>query len=359
MHVRFVGEADDGISVSSHHARALARVGVEVSFDGDESPSEKQNAREDVVHVVSFEQQDNALLRRLVAARMAGAVIVRYWTGRDVIWATHHQSTLDFARTLSQLGAVQICRTAKIADALAACGVSARPIPIISPNLSSTAQPRPIPRVFTVLCYLPRGRRMYHGSEIVEDLVRRFPTVRFLILGDGREQYEGMRNVEPIGLVDDCTRAIQRATVFVDARLDGALSRLALETMCHGRHVVSGYPHPLGRLARTTSEFAETLRSLRRDATFNLAGRERVCRENDQNEAVRTLRRILEDAVEPGRLNLAVGGGVRGAAAMLRNLHLLRHREFPLPRIEALPSEAHALRALLSGEMRADTAVPA
>ena len=357
MHVRFVGEADDGISVSSHHARALAKAGVEVSFDGDETPSENQSARGDVIHVVSFEQQNNALLRRLVAARMAGAAIVRYWTGRDAIWAKHHQPTLDFARTLGQLGAVQICRTPELADELAVYGIDARPIPIISPNLSSSAQPRPIPRVFTVLCYLPRERRMFHGSETVEYLVRRFPAVRFLILGDGRELFEGMRNVESIGLVDDCTRAIQRATVFVDARLDGALSRLALETMCHGRHVVSGYPHPLGRLARTTPEFAETVRSLRRDATFNLSGRERVCRENDQNEAVRALRRILEDAVEPGRLNLAFGGGVRGAAAMLRNLHLLRYRESPLPRIEALPPEAHALRALLIGEMNASASV--
>ena len=358
MHVRFVGEADDGISVSSHHARALATAGVEVSFDTGSPPTEDPGVRGDVVHVISYEQQDNALLRRLVSARMAGAAVVRYWTGRDVIWAKHHRPTHDFAKTLVQLGATQICRTPALASELAACGISASPGPVISKNLSSAAQPRPIPSTFSVLCYLPRERKAFHGAETVDLLVRHFPDVRFLILGDSGEHFEGMRNVERLGVVEDSTRPIQRATVYVEGRLDGALSRLALEAMCHGRHVVSGYPLPLGRLACTSGEFIETLRSLRRDAVFNLAGREHVCREYDQHEAVRCLRRILEDAVEPGRLNLAFGGGVRGAAAMLRNLHLLSHREFPLPSVESLPLEAFPLRALLGGEMDAKEAMP-
>jgi hypothetical protein len=181
--------------------------------------------------------------------------------------------------------------------------------------------------------------------------------MRFLILGETEEKFSGLRNVESLGVIEDSVRAIQRATVVIDARQDGALSRLTLEAICHGRHVVSGHPFPHGRLARTVDEFAAALRSLRSEATFNLAGREYVCCEYDQHEAVGSLRRILEDAVEPGRLNLAFAGGVRGAAAMLRNPHLLGQRCFPLPDGESLPPEAGPLRALLRDASDADVAV--
>jgi hypothetical protein len=359
MHIRFVGEADDGISVSSHHARALAQSGVTVSVDTGSASGAESGPRADVIHLVTFEQRSNALLRRLVAARMGGAAIVRYWTGRDVLWATYHEPTRDFARALVQLGAVQACRTAALAEKLAECGVVATPIPVVSAHLSSIVQPRPMPSAFTVLSYLPRDRRGFHGGAIVEALVRRLPAMRFLVLGETGEKFAGLRNVESLGVIEDIARAIQRATVVIDARLDGALSRLMLEAMCHGRHVVSGYPLPHGHLARTVDEFAAALRSLRREAAFNLAGREYVCCEHDQYKAVQSLRRILDDAVEPGRLNLAFAGGVRGAAAMWRNPHLLGQRRFPLPDGETLPPEADPLRALLRDASDAIVAVSA
>lgn len=359
MHVRFVGEADDGISVSSQHARALAQSGVTVSFDAGSAPGAESGPRADVIHLVTFEQRSNALLRRLVAARMGGAAIVRYWAGRDVLWAKYHEPTRDFARALVQLGAVQACRTAALADELAECGVAATPIPVVSAHLSSIVQPRAIPSAFTVLCYLPRERRGFHGAAIVEALLRRLLAMRFLILGETGEKFAGLQHVEPLGVVEDSARAIQRATVVFDARLDGALSRLMLEAMCHGRHVVSGYPLPHGRLARTVDEFSTALRSLRREASFNLSGREYVCCEHDQHNAVRSLRRILEDAVEPGRFSLTFAGGFRGAAAMLRNPHLLRQRYFPLPDGETLPPEAGPLRVLLRDASDSNVAVSA
>lgn len=357
MHIRFVGEADDGISVSSHHARALAQSGATVTFDTGSASGAESGPRPDVIHLVTFEQRNNALLRRLVAARMGGAAIVRYWPGRDVLWAKYHEPTRDFARSLVQLGAVQVCRTAALAEELAECGVAATPIPVVSAYLSSVVQPRAIPSAFTVLSYLPRDRRGFHGGAIVEALVRRLPAMRFLILGETGEKFAGLRNAESLGVIEDSARAIQRATVVIDTRMDGALSRLTLEAMCHGRHVVSGYPLPHGHIARTVDEFAAALRSLRREAAFHLAGREYVCCEHDQHGAVGALRRIIEDVLEPGRLTLAFAGGVRGAAAMLRNPHLLGQRCFPLPDGETLPPEAGPLRALLRDASDADVAV--
>ena len=346
MHVHFVGEQDDGICVSSNHAQALAAAGVNVSFEND-TASEENPPRPDVIHVVTFEQSSNALLRKLVAARVAGVAIARYWTGRDAVWAADHGPSHEFAMAIGQMGAVQFCRSPALAQQLSTLGVPAKALPLISPNISGNAPPQTLPSMFTALCYLPRDRREFHGGSIVDALVERLPSVRFLILGDGGSSLASRPNVEWLADARESLRAILRSTVFIDARRDGALSRLALEALGHGRQVITGYELPHAHLARSTDEFAVALRNLREKPTYNLDGRSFVNREHEQNAAAKALHRELEDAIEPGRLNLVLEGGLRGAAMTLQHLHLLSPRNFSLPETDQLPPEANALRSLL------------
>jgi hypothetical protein len=358
MHVHFVGELDDSISVSSHHARALAAVGVNVSFE-DETTSETTRPRPDIIHLVTFEQLSNGLLRHLVAARVAGTQIARYWTGRDAVWAADHRPSHEFAQAIGQMGAAQFCRSQELSDQLSILGVRAKVLPVISSNMSGTAPPQTLPSLFTALSYLPRGRREFHGGTIIDALAERLPSVRFLILGGGGVSLANRPNVEWLGDFSDGLRAVLRSTVLIDARRDGSLSRLALEALCHGRHVITGYELPNAHVARSIDEFASALRELREKPVYNLEGRSFVNREHEQNAAIKALRRELEDAVEPGRLNLALEGGLRGAAMTLHHLHLLSPRNFSLPEIDQLPSESHALRSLLQDLPQSEHALAA
>ncbi len=346
MHVHFVGEPDDGISVSSHHARALAAVGVNVSFEKENAP-EKKPPRPDIIHLVTFEQTSNALLRRLMAARMAGVQIARFWTGRDAVWAAHHAPSHQFAIAIGQMGAAQFCRSPELSRRLSGMDLQAKALPVISSNISGSAPPRTLPSIFTALSYLPRDRREFHGGSVIDALVEGLPTVRFLILGEGGSSLASQPNVEWLCDSTESLRAILRSTVFIDARRDFALSRLALETLCHGRHVITGYELPHAHVARSIEEFAGALRNVREKPVYNLDGRTFVNREHEQNAATRLLRGELEDAIDPGRLNLVREGGLRRATTTLQHLHLPSPRNFSLPEMDQLPSEAHALRSLL------------
>lgn len=349
MHVLFIGEQDDGISVSSHHARALAAAAVRTSFDSAETerPPAEASSRPDIIHLVTFEQRDNALLRRLVTARMSGIQIIRYWTGRDLIWARFHQPTREFARALARMGTVQLCRTVDIAHGLEELGVKAAALPVISANISSVAPPQALPSTFTVLCYLPSGRRAFHGGPLVDALADRLPGIRMLVLGSDHDQLAEYPNVEILSEYTDCVRAIHRATVIIDPRVDCALSRMALEALSHGRHVVSGCTLPHAHKAFTVAEYVEAIRYLRENRSYNLDGRSFVAKEHERHTALRALRKELNDALEPGKLNLVLEGGVRGAAAAMQNLHILGQREFPLPKLDQLPPDAVAMRCLL------------
>lgn len=346
MHVHFVGEIDDGISVSSHHARALVAAGASVSFEEEISPPQVDRPRPDIIHLVTFEQLSNALLRQLVAARMAGVQIARYWTGRDVVWAANHGPSQEFALALGQMGAVQFCRSPELARQLAALGISAKSLPVISGNISIMAPPQGLPKTFTILCHLPRDRREFHGGSVIDALVARLPYMRFLILGGGGATLANRANVEWLCESTDSIRAIHRSTVIVDPRVDCGLSRLSLEALSHGRHVITGYNLPHARAARSIEEFVQALRRLRKKADYNLDGRSFANREHEYYAAAKALRRELEDAIEPGRLNLVLEGSLRGAATTLQNMHVLSPRTFPLPDTDRLPV-AHALRSLL------------
>jgi|CXWL01.1.fsa_nt_gi hypothetical protein len=357
MHVHFIGEFDDGISVSSHHARALTTSGVSVSFENGDVSSENDRPRPDIIHLVTFEQSSNALLRQLVAARVAGVPIVRYWIGRDYLWAKHHAPSQEFARAMTRMGALQLCRSPELAEQLGALGVAAKVLPVISSNISSNARPQGLPKSFTALCYLPIERREFHGGSVIDELVGRLPSVRFLILGGGGASLADQPNAEWLRDCTDSIRAIQRSTVVLDARVDAGLSRLVLEALCHGRHVITGYHLPHAHVAHSTEKFVAALRALRDEANYNLDGRSYVDREHEHHTATKALRRELEDAIQPGRLNLVLEGGFRGAATTLQNLHLLSHRNFPLPDADRLPAEAYALGCLLQDMRQIDRAV--
>lgn len=330
MRVVFIGEPDDGISVSSKHATALSGGGDEVWFDSGafESPG---GARPELIHLVTFEQTDFGLLRRLALARMSGTPVVRFWTGRDVLWAERHAPSRSFALATARFGARQYSRTPALVERLERIGISASVGPVLSSSIHASHEPAPMPAVFTVLCHLPTPRRESAGGAVVDRLIERLGNVRFLILGDTETSYRDRKNVESLGVVEDAARAIQRSVVLVQPRIDGGLSRLALEMLCHGRHVISTHPAPHCIHARSEEEFFAAIRNLERDVGFNLAGREYVCEHYSTPRMTRDLHAVLESCLELGEPDQPTNGRLSGCLSALSQAGLLRAKRFALP----------------------------
>lgn len=348
MHVHFLGEADDGITVSSQHALVLRNAAIRVTFESGSQDRAKDVNEADIIHLVTGEQTDHALLRRLLAARKSGQPIVRWWTPQDILWAMHHLPSRRFAQFLDKLEVLQVSNSANITDALTRIGISSRRMPMVSPHLHSTIEPAALPSTFTVLTYLPTARREFHGGHLVDALIREMPDARFLILGDEQTDYSEFTNVESLGHVEDISRAIRRATVNVQLRLDGEPSRLAYETLCHGRHVVSSANIPNSHHADSVDGCLKILRRLRGSAEFNLEGREFVCREHECVSSSAAFRQMLEESISGGRVSMAVTGTLQAAKLLALNPGVLSRKPFPRLDVDSLPSNAVAMRALLS-----------
>ena len=362
MHVHFVGEPDDGQSVSSHHAHLIAEDGASVSFGVGHRASEGAIPSSDsaIVHVVTGFQRDFALLRNLVKARGKGVAVFRYWRPPDVLWAKHHGPSRRFAHTLQQLGAHQAVGSVNLADELSRIGIDAKPGLVADRIISSAIKPQPLPKQFTVTCYLPTGSRSFYGGDVVDQLIERLPKVRWLVLGDHGRDYSAHPHVESLGFVEDINRALIRTTATIHPVAHEGVSRLALESMCHGRHVVASFDLPHAHRASTPEQFYRVVRDMCGVTRFNLEGREHVCHKFDRTVSQAELQHRLTRCHDQ-----AIDGGILHAKwvttrAKMRFPAMYSRRQFAPPTIDSLPENARAMKLLLEDRAgRPDPAVQA
>lgn len=353
MHIHFLGEADDGCSISSHHARALASLGAEVSFSPLDGLDTARSREADLIHLVVGDLISPRLLRDILRLRSADKRMVRVWTPEDLLWAKWHEPARAVALALARTGVKQFCRAKDEAEQLARYGLEAEQLPLLSHHVSVRSEPQPLPKQLTFLAFLPMGKRAYHGGELIDSLARWMPHIRFLVLTD-EPQASDYKNMEYLTCVEDVGRSIQRTTAVIHARLDHSLSRLVVEALSHGRQVITGCDFPHTICARNTGEYIDAVRGLGREASFNLAGREYVGRVHDRRIAAEAWLKALSAVVEAPDWT----GGVRGGLALAANLvcePLVDVAELPDP--EGLPPEAAAFRALLRG--KESSALPA
>ncbi|MCP4248231.1 MAG: glycosyltransferase family 4 protein [bacterium] len=353
MRVLFLGESDTGLNPSSQNAAALASSGVDVEFDkgaGWRSSAWRETCdRIDVAHLVTYSQCNWMLLRRLWRARARGVQIVRYWVGSDCLWARFHAPTRRFAQALGHLGTINLAVSENLIEELAAVGVDARLVPVITPHISAAAQPHPLPAQLTVLCYLPTRRREFYGGSLIDALVEKMPEVRFIILGDRDTDYSRHRNVESLGTVEELSRTMGRCTVLLRPTAHDGMPRMVLEMLSHGRHAITSLPLPHCQHAADLGGIESALRRLRRRCEFNLAGREWVCENFETKRTARVLGEVMEQSISPGRPALRRAGKRQARKVLMRAPWLLSRKCYPLPRAEELPDEADALRLALAG----------
>jgi len=358
MRVVFVGEPDNGIRPSSHNAAALAAIGVETRFDQDwgwRSGRWTELCRwADVLHLVTYSQCNAMLLRKLWRARARGLAIVRYWVGTDVLWARFHEPSRRFARALEHLGVLNLAVADHLVEELAEAGITAEATPVITPHISATTEPHPLPKELTVLCYLPTRRRTFYGGPVIDRLIAELPDVRFIVLADRGTDYSRFPSVESLGFVDDLERTIGRCTVHVRPTAHDGMPRLVLEMLARGRHAVTPHPYAHCRQATDVEAMKRVLLQLRRSAEFNLAGREYVCERFETPRAAAELCGRIDRSREPAGPACRCRGRRQAAQLLARCPWLLSRRIDPLPAPEDLPPEAEALRLSLIGDRTAE-----
>jgi hypothetical protein len=109
------------------------------------------------------------------------------------------------------------------------------------------AQPKPLPKKFSVLIFLPTiSRKDLYGWDRMVEVALALPAVEFKLVGmSDPEPPPAPPNIKIHGKIADLSPFYEQATVlWRPVRHDAGISFMVLEALAQGRHVLYSYPFP-------------------------------------------------------------------------------------------------------------------
>lgn len=168
-------------------------------------------------------------------ARMLGKPRVIHWVGSDI---TTLRVNPGLRRWCRHPNVQNLAEAAWTIEELRELGIDAKLAPL--PPRLHAAEIRPLPRIFTVLFYLPKTRGEFYGRREYERLVRAFTgrNIRFYVVGGGEFYAPPGANVTRLGWQTDLERIYAESSTLVRFTARDGLSLMTLEALAAGRHVI-------------------------------------------------------------------------------------------------------------------------
>jgi hypothetical protein len=208
--------------------------------------------------------------------------IVIFWCGSDVLRAQKVFSAGEADPWVS--GRIHWAASPSLAQEVRALGI---PCEFVQASfVEEVANPKPLPKTFSVLTFLPwADRAELYGWDRVIAVARALPDMSFKVVGLHKGQsVDAPPNVTAYPWAENLTSTYEQSTVlWRPVRHDAGISFMVLEALAQGRHVLYTYPVPGAVQVKGTEEAREKLQHLRvlHDAgtlPLNHAGRETVTR---------------------------------------------------------------------------------
>lgn len=169
--------------------------------------------------------------------------IVMLWSGSDVLFARDQLASTTMDAWIASK--IHWAVSPALAEEVRALGLRCEPVH--ASFVKAVAQPKPPPRQFSVLLYVPsRERAMLYGWDVALEIARALPAVQFDVVGLATgEMLDPLPNVKFHPWVKDLSPFIERATVvWRPVRHDAGTSFMILEALAQGRHALYTYSHP-------------------------------------------------------------------------------------------------------------------
>jgi glycosyltransferase involved in cell wall biosynthesis len=153
---------------------------------------------------------------------------------------------------------------------LHALGIRSEVIRLLPERIEAPVEP--LPETFTVLSYWLEDRKRFYGGDIVMQLARELPEVRFLILGAAGDDQADLPNVKFLGWQKDLESFYTQSSALIRLPEHDSLSAMVLEMLARGRYIIYNKPMPGCHLARNFAETKEALAQIQKLKTPNRDG---------------------------------------------------------------------------------------
>ena len=232
----------------------------------------------------------------LTAAMAMKKRIVMHWVGSDVLVAgdAHHRNEIDWDLIRYSHHLVE---TPWLQDELTGIGIAAEIAPIFCLENDLQAPP-PLPKRFSILSRIGKGRESFYGIDHLIKLAQDFPDIDIKLVGLSESSHSLPANMRMLGWVGDMASEYAKSVLCLRLPKHDGLSYFVLEAMGYGRHV--GFSYKCEGSKHVTSysdlkEFVVELRSLHDNGALgvNQVGHDFVRSNFKKSDVMGSLRRQI------------------------------------------------------------------
>jgi len=302
-------------------ARNLESLGYETVFSGDIGALGIREwarlcRRASVLIMVNYYYLDTFLVRQLAVAVSLGRPLVRWWVGTDVFNALERPLIAESARSSRWMFSRQIAVSPHLVDELETIGIQAQYIPSVCELDTVATVLNNVPG--SILVYLPGKRREFYGSDLVEEAIKAYPDIEFVIVADEAHSLAAYPNVRSMGWVSDMEEIWDSVGGLLRMTSHDGMPRMVLEALRRGKHVIYAWPFPGCILAESRDEVFRALDDFRRQTSVNLDGISQVQKLLASDPAARfgaVLAEVLDER-KPVRCIRGIGAAVTHTCRM-------------------------------------------
>jgi hypothetical protein len=206
-----------------------------------------------------------------LVARILKKTTINHWIGTDVLIA---KKNMHKCAIMQKLIKYNYCGSKILYDELKEINIKSEIVPIVLQDIPHCISK--MPDNHKILVYLPQGREVFYGLNIVKKLIYKFKDIEFYIVGNDSDIFSGVRNVKMLGHVSllEMNNIYDRISILLRIPEHDGLSLMLLEALAKGKYVIYKYEFPYTFTARSYEEAEKAINIILKKEKKPIANKE-------------------------------------------------------------------------------------
>lgn len=170
--------------------------------------------------------------------------VVMHWVGTDVLSA---RDSIEFGlqKNIYIKECKHLCEIEWIKEELKEIGINAKICDLILLKNEDFKENMEIGKEFSVLTYMAKGREKFYGIDLLYDVAKRYPNVKFIVVGSDGKGLNCLSNVNFVGWTKNMKKEYENSFLFLRLVKHDGLAFSVIEALALSRYVGYTYPLPI------------------------------------------------------------------------------------------------------------------
>ncbi len=182
------------------------------------------------------------LSKRYIFTKLFRKKNICHWIGTDVFEILNDENLKKKFNLINKFIDINVAVTENLIFELKTLGIDSKLMPIVS-NLDDI-NVVPFSKNFSVFTYIPENRLEFYNYDVILELIKNNPDVKFFVIANSGKGLHKYDNVEYVKWCNDVIKYYYQSTVILRIPKHDGLSLTVLEALSCGRQVIWNFPFP-------------------------------------------------------------------------------------------------------------------